>query len=314
MRTIDNPALENRLLSAYCQRMNLKNSLEYSSFRAMQALLGTLSPGRASSFLAALGRFTGTVLRTRRQVVENQLEMVFPGLSETDRGDLANRVYDHLGRTVGEIFGPGMADLVKNARIEPGWDRVDRALALGRGAIVAAGHIGNFELGGVLIASRYRLLDVVKDQRNIEFNSHLERLRHARGIQTVSMQNPGWAVLNHLRSGGLVSLLVDQDAGAAGIGTDFLGLPASTWPGAARFSIRTGCPVIPMAILREGPGRHVLRISEPLDPSGLVDRPEDILSYTTKISVAVEEFIWQDPEQWFWVHRRWKGAKVEMEA
>ncbi|MBU8870756.1 MAG: lysophospholipid acyltransferase family protein [Gemmatimonadales bacterium] len=311
---MDNPALDNLLVYTYCQGMNLKNRSEYLSFRSMLALLGKLPPSQASSVLAGLGRFSGGILRIRRRVVEDQLGIVFPDLSAAGRGALANRIYDHLGRTVGEVFGSGMDVLVKNARIEPGWDRVDQALAFGRGAIVATGHIGNFELGGALIASRYPLLDVVKNQRNTEFNTYLERLRNERGIQTVSMQQPGRAVLNHLRSGGLVSLLVDQDAGAAGIGTDFLGRPASTWPGAARFSIRTGCPVIPMAILREGPGRHVLRISEPLEPSGLTDRPEDIISYTARISVAVEEFIWQNPEQWFWVHRRWKGAKAGVES
>ena len=138
-------------------------------------------------------------------------------------------------------------------------------------------------------------------------------MRHARGIRTVSMRSPGGAVLKQLRAGGLVSLLMDQDAGPAGIVTKFLGRPASTWPGAARFSIRTGCPVIPMAMRREGPGRHVLQISQSLDPSGLIDRPEDVAAYTAKISSAVEEFIRRDPEQWFWVHRRWKSAATRAE-
>jgi len=86
---------------------------------------------------------------------------------------------------------------------------------------------------------------------------------------------------------------MDQDAGKTGFLTDFLGHPASTWPGAAKISIRTGCPVVPIAILRN------------LDRT---DTEEDIKIFTGLISAAVESFIWERPEQWFWVHRRWKGA------
>ena len=306
--------LENRSASSYSQRMDLKNNLEYAAFRTLVAPLGRLSPDVSADALAALGRFAGSVLRIRRSVVLEQLAMVFPALSAAERNALANRVYDHLGRTVGEVFGSGLETLLDNARIVPGWDRVDRALEGGRGAIGVTGHIGNFELGGALIAKRYQLLDVVKTQRNGRFDAYMERLRHARGIRTVSMEHPGRAVLHHLRDGGLVSLLVDQDAGPAGVGTEFLGSPASTWKGAARFSIRTGCPVIPLAIVREAPGRHVMRIAEPLVPDGLSDTLEDVISYTSAISAAVEKFIREDPEQWFWVHRRWKGAAAGVEA
>ena len=103
-------------------------------------------------------------------------------------------------------------------------------------------------------------------------------------------------------------MLMDQDAGKIGFQTEFLGLPASTWPGAARISIKTGCPVVPVAILRNPDHSHTLHITEALEPRGLTDCPQDIREFTGRISAAVEQFIWSCPEQWFWVHRRWKGA------
>jgi KDO2-lipid IV(A) lauroyltransferase len=124
----------------------------------------------------------------------------------------------------------------------------------------------------------------------------------------VPVERSGRAVLAHLRDGGLVTLLVDQDAGKTGFVTDFLGLPASTWPGAAKISIRTGCPVVPVAILRNEDGTHTLHVDEILEPQGREDREEDIREYTGLISAAVEHYIRDHPEQWFWVHRRWKGA------
>ena len=103
-------------------------------------------------------------------------------------------------------------------------------------------------------------------------------------------------------------MLGDQDAGREGVLTDFLGLPASTWPGAARLALRTGCPVVPVAILRSPDGDHVLHIGEPIDAIGLTTAEKDIAIFTSRISVAVERFIWEQPDQWFWVHRRWNGA------
>jgi len=119
--------------------------------------------------------------------------------------------------------------------------------------------------------------------------------------------------MQHLRAGGLVSLLIDQDAGDGGLTVPFLGQPAATWPGVARISIRTGCPVIPMAMIRRSDGSHELKISSPLWPSGVSENPDEVLSYLKKISSDVEVFIRDYPEQWFWVHRRWKSRKGENE-
>ena len=115
-------------------------------------------------------------------------------------------------------------------------------------------------------------------------------------------------MLEQLKLGGLVSLLVDQDAGAAGLPLDFLGRPASTWPGAARFALRTGCPVIPMAIIRQPDGGHVLSIGEVIEVEQGPSEPARVRELMTRISLSVETFIHDNPEQWFWVHRRWKGA------
>ncbi len=282
--------------------MDYKNRAEFLLFRLLLQLLRHSSPDAASDLLGRLGVWLGSVPRYRRRVVLQQLGMVFPGVPEQDLNVLADRVYEHLGRTVAEAFGPGVDSLAAAVEVEPDWRPLDDALARGRGVIVATGHIGNFELGGLLLASRYRLLDVVKSQRNSLFDRFINDLRARRGILTVPMESSGPVVLRHLRAGGVVSLLLDQDAGAEGLEVDFLGHKASTWPGVARLSMRTGCPVVPMAILRQGRGRHRLVISDSLDPGAGMT----VQGFLQEISRAVEAFIRENPEQWFWVHRRWK--------
>ncbi len=291
--------------------MDIRSQMEYLAFQLSFGALRLLPYPVARKILVDLGGFTGSVLRIRRSVVREQVALVYPEKSSPDLESLTNRVYNHLGLTVAEVFCADQDRLLDDVKVTPGWEIVDQALSLGKGAIIATGHIGNFELGGATLARRYRLLDVVKTQRNKRFDQFLERARHRLGIETVPMQQSGPRVLRHLQSGGLVSLLLDQDAGDQGMTTPFLGLAASTWPGVARFSLRTGCPVIPMALIRGFDGRHELKISPPLFPEDGVDRPQEVQPYLERISAAVERFIWDYPEQWFWVHRRWKSRKGE---
>jgi KDO2-lipid IV(A) lauroyltransferase len=288
--------------------MELKSNLEYAFFRGTIAVLRSLPYRWTTRLLRQAARVVGPIGGVRREVVRTQLHAVYPDLSPEELAGLTARVYDHLGLTTAEVFCAEAGALFESVSVVPGWDELDRALTEGRGAIAATGHIGNFELGGRVLAQRYPLLDVVKTQRNAPFDRHLQEYRLQFGIRTVPVERSGRAVLAHLKGGGLVTLLVDQDAGKTGFVTDFLGLPASTWPGAAKISIRTGCPVIPVAILRNDDHTHTLHIGEALLPQGMKDTEADIREFSGRISAAVEQFIWDRPEQWFWVHRRWKGA------
>lgn len=288
--------------------MKYRDYLEYLLFRSVTGALSLPAYRFAEKGLVTVAGLARRLPVGRGNVVRRQLAGVFPQRSAADLAGMTKRVYDHLGVTAAEVFCARPGELARKVRVVPGWEILDRALARGRGAIVATGHLGNFELGGRILAEHYPVLDVVKTQRNAQFDRHLARLRHKHGIKTVPMERCAGAVLKHLRSGGVVTLLLDQDAGSAGVPTEFLGLPASTWSGAARFSIRTGCPVVPMGMLRQIDGTHVLHVGQALDPEGRTDQTGDVHNYTAAISLAVEDFIRRDPEQWFWVHRRWKGA------
>ncbi len=278
------------------------------AFRGTLGALSLVDYRVAENCLRALARLAGPVGGMRRRVVDEQLAAALPELCPSARGRLRNAVYDHLGRTAAEVFLADPADLAARVRIEPGYAALDQALAAGRGAIAVTGHLGNFELGGRILAARYRLLDVVKPQRNPAFERVLQDMRRRHGIATVPMDHALRPVLAHLRGGGLVSLLVDQDAGASGLTLDFLGRPASTWAGAARIALKVGCPVVPVAILRQGDG-HVFHIGPAIDPpTATGDRERDVRTCMQAINDRLGAWVREHPEQWFWVHRRWKGA------
>jgi KDO2-lipid IV(A) lauroyltransferase len=281
--------------------------MEHVAFRLAVGGLRRLPYSAAERLLRTAAQLLGPVGGLRRGVVDRQLAWVYPQLEPDRRRALRRAVYDHLGRTAAEVFCADPDRLLASVRIEPGWEVLDRALAAGRGAIVVTAHLGNFELGGRVLAARYPLLDVVKPQRNRAFDRDIETLRNRHGIATVPMDRAGRAVLAQLRRGGLVSLLIDQDAGAAGLRLDFLGRPASTWSGAARFALHVGCPVVPVAIVREGRG-HVFHVGDPIAVPQARAEPQRVRELMQRIAGAVEDFVRAYPGQWFWVHRRWKGA------
>lgn len=286
--------------------MNLKNTAEYTLFKIFFAVLRRLPYSWSVAILKRLGQWASTMRWTRGPLVARQLAAAFPKMTPLDLVHLKKQVYDHLALTVAEVFCTDTASLLATVEIDPGWESLDQAVGLGRGVIIATAHAGNFELGGAVLAGRYSVLDVVKAQRNDLFDQYLETQRRAFGIQTVPMPDSGPATLKQLRSGGLVTLLMDQDAGAEGVAVPFFGRLASTWPGAARLSLRTGAPVVPMAMRRLPDGGHQLRIRPALEPTAYDNTADGVQDYLTAISREVQAFIQDAPAQWFWVHRRWK--------
>jgi KDO2-lipid IV(A) lauroyltransferase len=288
--------------------MKLKNSVEYVLFRFGLGIL-RLGPYRWScAMLRWFARTVGMRWGLRRRTVVRQMQTVYPARSAAAIAELAGRVYDHLGLTLAEALLADPDKLHASVAVKPDWEILDRARGRGVGVIVATAHLGNFELGGRVLARRYPLLDVVKPLRNLQVDRFIQEQRARFGIRTVVVDRSGRGMIEHLRNNGVVSLLMDQDAGKTGMRLPFLGRPASTWTGAARVSIRTGCPVVPACILRRPDGSHVLQLAPALEPGGLTGTEQDVAEFTLRISQAVEDFILDQPEQWFWVHRRWKGA------
>jgi len=289
--------------------MDLRDTSEYAALRLATAVLGGLPPAWGRRILAMAARTAPRLPLARGAVVRRQLAAVYPERSTDELDLLSRRVYDHLAALLGEMLlsdGPQAHQVAAR----PGWEALDALVAEGRGVVLASAHVGNFELGGWALAARYGLLDVVKPQRNPLVDAYLNALRTGHGLELVAADRAGPAVLAHLRRGGVVSLLQDQDAGSQGVAGMFLGRAASIWPGAARLARRTGCPVVPVGMLRTPAGGHELHIG----PALRSDARETTAAFARRISAAVEAIIRRDPAQWFWVHRRWKGAAAAQAA
>ena len=120
--------------------------------------------------------------------------------------------------------------------------------------------------------------------------------------------------LQVLRNGGVLTLYVDQDARNHGVFVPFLGREASTIKAPALLSIKSGAPIVGFAVTRLPGGRNLIQIEEPFVPDPALPMPEAVLEATRRLTVALEKRILAAPEQWMWIHRRWKTKPEEADT
>ncbi len=259
-----------------------------------------------------LGRGLGSIvyrLGIRRDVALANLRRAFPEKDSREIEGIARRCYRHFGALLCEF-----ARLPRlNAR---NVDRsvqfvnlgvLDEALKEGKGAIVVSGHFGNWELMGAATAIKgYSVSYVVTTQQNKRVERLMDRIREKSGAEIIKRRQAVRGVIKALGEGRVVAILSDQDTHEAGVFIPFFGHPASTPKGAAMFSLRTGAPLVFVASACEPDGKVKVRF-ERVDASNLPgNRDEAVFELTRRFTSLLEDEIRRRPEQWFWMHRRWK--------
>jgi KDO2-lipid IV(A) lauroyltransferase len=188
-----------------------------------------------------------------------------------------------------------------------GWDRLDQAEAHGRGVLVFSGHSGNWEVAGrVLGLYRAPYHIVVRPFNNPLVWEHMSRERRRSGIREVPKQGAARQIFRVVRQGGRVGMVIDQRVRPGqGIVLPFLGHPALVTPLPAALSLRTGAPAVPIFGWPEARGLYRVELGEPILPvegSG----EEAVAALTARYLAVLEAEIRRRPEQWLWMHRRWR--------
>lgn len=267
-------------------------------------LLGNRGSG---AFGELVGRLGYAPLRIRRKVVEAHLRMAFPDENEAWIRDTARGVYAHLGREALATIRLGQmsrAELLERTTAV-GLEALAEGLAHGRGVVLVSGHIGNHEIGAAAVAARGIPLDiVVQRQGNPLFDAALVAARERFGVGVIDRFSPTRELARSLRSGHVLGFAADQNAGRAGIFVPYFGKLASTHRGAALFAVRSGAPVVMMLALRKGDGYEVSAESIEVDRNGQLD--DVVYNLTAAFTARLEEVVRTAPEQYLWLHRRWK--------
>ncbi len=274
--------------------------------------LVTLLPRRwAIALGGGVGWLMSWICPIRQGVMRENLIAAFPEMTPRARRRLQRRFWVSFGRWALEQFystRPGI--LAQSIFVaEEGREHRDWILSLNRGFVVATGHLGNWELMGAHFAAEgLKICVVAKPLHNGYLNDHIVRSRGRVGLHVIlTGRETSQEAIERIRAGEIVTFLPDQDAREFGTFVEFLGRPASTHRGAAMCAIRAGVPMFPVFSVRERGIHHRILCGEPIMPP---ESPEDIdravqemmQAFTRQLAAAIRRF----PEQYFWLHRRWK--------
>ncbi|MDD3050391.1 MAG: lysophospholipid acyltransferase family protein [Candidatus Cloacimonetes bacterium] len=285
-----------------------KDLLEYSALRLLIAMIKLMPyhvTEKTFEYLAVKLRKNKI---TRGRLAYDQIKMVFPEKSEDEIDVILKKTFRMMALTGVESYLGDSEKLLKRCRTER-LEILEEALKLTKGVLLATGHFGNWELAGKFLATKYPPVGVIiKKQRNRYFNEYTNRSRNKYGIVLIYLRNSLRQTMQLLKKNGIVAILTDQNAGKNGVKLDFLGHPASVHTGIAKISQRTGSPILPAFAVRNEDGIHTFYFENLIFPEEFSNNDEGIIEITKKLINIQEKYIYRFPEQWFWVHKRWKGA------
>jgi len=261
-----------------------------------------------------IGAFAGRVAffvlpRYRRTALEN-LRFAFAG-EKTPReiGRIAEKVFENLGKNAVEFLQMPRLDAgtIDRRVTIVGRERIDRALEAGRGVIILTAHFGNWELiAATLRIKKYPGAIVARRIYFHKYESFLNQLRKVHDVNAIYRDDSPKKILRVLRQNGIIGILADQDVESVdGVYVDFFGKKAYTPSGPAALARSSGAKLVPTFMVRQD-GRHTLMIEDPIELVETGDREADLAANTQRWSRTVEAYIRRYPEQWVWMHRRWK--------
>jgi KDO2-lipid IV(A) lauroyltransferase len=261
------------------------------------------------------GRLLYHFLPFRRRIILENLRRVFgAGVPEAEIVRLAQAHYAHLWRLFGEFVRFRWMSRERKAaivRVE-NVDVLAAALAVGKGVLVLTGHFGNFEVATIAGLANFpemhgRIHFVRRAIRPRWLEALVNRRFRRAGFGVMGKRGSLDRILDRLAAGDIVVFPFDQHAGPPdGIESEFFGHAAWTFKSLAIIALATGAPVLPAAGWREGDGRHILRFEEPVKLIESENVNDEIRATTRAFNAALERLVLRHPDQWFWVHRRWK--------
>jgi KDO2-lipid IV(A) lauroyltransferase len=259
----------------------------------------------------AVGALACVVLPYLRRRAEINLRLAFPDLDERERARIRRGAFRNLGRLLGEIsqFPRLNRENISSIVVYEGLDNYLNAIAEGRGVILLTGHIGAWELS-VYAHSIYghpmSFLARRVDNPLVEQLAESYRARY--GNRSIDKKGSVREVLKTLKSGGVVGILADLNTSREeGVFCDFFGVEACATAGVATLALRTGAVVLPGYLIWDEKAQvHRLHFEPPIETIDTGNQKEDVIANTARYAKVLESIIRRHPDQWLWIHRRWR--------
>ncbi len=300
----------------------VKNYLEYLVVRLFFCVLQSLSLRQGHALARGLAKLLTDILPVRRTLLAENLETAFPGLTAAERRKMIQKMWEHL-------FLMGVEVAVASRKVRDlNWQdhiRLEGAGSLlsllhqGRPVIIVTGHFGNFEIGGFSLGLlTYPSHSVARTLDNPFLQRFIKDFRESTGQFLISKNGGANDIVDVLSQDGLMAFLADQSAGAKGCMVDFFGKKASTFKAIALLSMQYAAPIVVCYSLRRvnaagefEPLKFDMHITGVLDPKELPPGIENVKDITQWYTKKLEDGIRNQPEQYWWLHRRWKEYQTK---
>ena len=287
----------------------MKHLLEYWVLLLASFTAKSLTESGAKRFSRIVAWLAYRALRYRRRVALRNLRDSFPDKSSEEIQSILRNSYINFGIVTVEFLrlGSKAGKKASSELIINGSEHLDRVLKNKSGSVLAAGHIGNWELLGSAMAQRWPpVKGIAVHMSNPYSDKFIEKLRFDGFEEVIYKSEPATSFLRSLKEGCNLGVISDQDAGKSGVFIDFLGRKASTPKGAAFFALKAKVPLFTVYSKRLDDGNYQAEIIPvELDYDGKITE-EKIKTATQEIAYRLENFIRENPDQWLWFHKRWK--------
>ena len=265
------------------------------------------------SIALVIGGWLGTLAyRFASQQRKLAYKHIQQALDITDERTIKTNVkncFSNLGKNMVEfmLFPRMNPNLLRQYVRFEGVQHVENALAKGKGAIILTGHFGNWELLAASISTTVApLTPIVRELRSPRLNALVSRYREKAGYSTIDRDTGVRQALRCLRNNNLLGIVADVDTSVNGVFVDFFGRPAYTPYSPIAFALKTGATILPSFIVRQPDGTHQAIIEPPLTLERCDDKEKELVINTQKYTKVIESYIRKNPEQWIWMHQRWK--------
>lgn len=276
-------------------------------FRGAKRAFVRRDPIAAERLGEKLGKLGYRLDRKHRERAISNLALAFPEKPINECSDLARQNFIHFGRITGDFLRSSarsdqeVLDAMEPADLSP----FLRAEADDKGVIVITGHLGNWERFSHWTSASGRSISVVaRDADDSGTQEQIEEIRGQVKLKVISRGNSARAILECLKRKEIVGILPDQNSDESFV--PFFGKPCGTVLGPAVIHLRTGAPLLPAYCVRVGPAKYKIELLEPRRYKRGEVEPEQIMA---DLNADLESVIRRYPDQWLWLHDRWKSAR-----
>jgi len=273
------------------------------------------TPLRRALFIG-VSRMFHLLIPRQRLIATHNLRRAFPEKSEGEILRIVQGVYRNMGIVAAEFFDiPRLTKENIAAQVETeGLENCWKALEKGQGLLLFSAHFGNWELEAAAAALLIKPAVVIYRPLDSPLLDHLVlRVRSATGNIPLAKEHAMRPMLRALKQNGILGILIDQNVDwYEGVFVDYFGRPACTTDGLALLALHTEAPVLPAYMVRLPDGRYRLVFGPEVEVIRTGDRDADILANTQRFTKVIEQIVRRYPDQWLWVHQRWKTQPCQV--